>query len=59
MPGAPHDGDDFIRDIPSSDSAEGAGQPADDHRIVPLQVYCDARRQVRNDIALHMNRDVP
>ena len=37
MPGALHDGDDFTRDIPSSDSAEGACQPAGDHRMAPVE----------------------
>ena len=37
MPRALHDGDDLTRDVTASDAAEGAGQPASDHRMAPVE----------------------
>ena len=37
MAGALHDGDDFTRNVTAPDTAEGAGQPAGNHRMTPVK----------------------
>ena len=37
MTGALHDGDDFIRNVVAPDAAEGAGEPAGNHRMAAVE----------------------